>query len=108
MGSVPVHRRGVAAGFRATFYSIGFVLSFNIVILDLTLFLPYGLITQIISSDGAVNTLSGDVARFAGALDNVFIVLAVINIIALVPSLLRGSRAVADSARAEGTEHEPD
>jgi len=108
MGSVPAHRRGVASGFRATFFNIGFVLSFNIVILVLTLYLPYGLITQIISSEGAINTITADAARFAGALDNVFIVLTVINTVAIVPSLLRGKSAEGEPAATEGVEHEPD
>jgi len=108
MGSVPPHRRGVASGFRATFFNIGFVLSFNIVILVLTLYLPYGLITQIISSAGAVNTIAPDVARFAVALDNVFIVLAVINTVAIVPSLLRGTGKAEEPVAAEGVGHEPD
>jgi EmrB/QacA subfamily drug resistance transporter len=92
MGSVPSHRRGVASGFRATFFNIGFVLSFNIVILVLTLFLPYALITQIISSQGVLTTINTDAGKFAAALDNVFLVLAVINAIAIIPSLLRGPR----------------
>ena len=108
MGSVPAHRRGVASGFRATFFNIGFVLSFNIVILVLTFYLPYGLISQVISSEGAINTVTADAARFSGALDNVFIVLTVINTVAIVPSLLRGSRAEPESAGAERIEHEPD
>jgi MFS family permease len=92
MGSVPSHRRGVASGLRATFFNIGFVLSFNIVILVLTFFLPYGLITQIIGSQGILTNIQTDATRFSSALDNVFVVLAVINTAAIVPSLLRGRR----------------
>ena len=92
MGSVPSHRRGVASGLRATFFNIGFVLSFNIVILVLTLYLPYGLITQIIASEGTLTAISTDAAKFSSALDNVFLVLTAINTIAIVPSLLRGRR----------------
>jgi uncharacterized membrane protein (DUF373 family) len=92
MGSVPSHRRGVASGFRATFFNIGFVLSFNIVILVLTFYLPYSQITQIIGSQGASATISANASKFASALDNVFLVLAVINTIAIVPSFLRGKR----------------
>jgi len=107
MGSVPPHRRGVASGFRATFFNVGFVLSFNIVILVLTLFLPYALITQIISSQGVLSTISTDALRFSRALDDVFLVLAVINTVAIVPSLLRGPRV---ETGGEGPGHwaEPD
>jgi len=108
MGSVPAHRRGVASGFRATFFNIGFVLSFNIVILVLTFYLPYGLITQIITSEGAINTITANASRFSGALDNLFLVLTVINTAAIVPSLLRGRRVVEGPVKAEGLGHEPD
>jgi EmrB/QacA subfamily drug resistance transporter len=98
MGSVPSQRRGVASGLRATFFNIGFVLSFNIVIIVLTFYMPYGEITRIIASQGAAVNLR-DVTAFSRSLDNVFVVLAVINTIAIIPSLLRGKRLVANAAR---------
>ena len=107
MGSVPPHRRGVASGFRSTFFNIGCVLSFNIVILVLTAYLPYSLITQIISSQGVLTTISTDASRFSSALDNVFLVLAAINTVAIVPSLLRGPR-VESEALQPGRLMEPD
>jgi EmrB/QacA subfamily drug resistance transporter len=91
MGSVPPQRRGVASGFRSTFFNIGFVLSFNIVIILLTLYMPYGEITKIIASQGTTVNLV-DVAAFSRSLDKVFVVLSAINTIAIVPSLLRGKR----------------
>ncbi|HKT21984.1 MAG TPA: MFS transporter, partial [Nitrososphaerales archaeon] len=48
MGSVPPHDRGVASGVRATFFNIGYVLSFNVAILVMTLALPYSVITAVI------------------------------------------------------------
>ena len=107
MGSVPPHRRGVASGFRATFFNVGFVLSFNIVILVLTIYLPYSLITQIISSQGVSTTISTDAGRFSAALDNVFLILAAVNTVAIVPSLLRGPRVEAVEVR-PGLLAEPD
>lgn len=101
MGAVPPHRRGVASGLRATFFNIGFTISFNIVILVLTFYLPYALITQIISSQGSAAATIADRARFSGALDNVFLVLAVINTTAIVPSLLRGRRIDARPGESE-------
>ena len=92
MGSVPAQRRGVASGLRATFFNVGFTLSFNIVILVLTFYLPYSLITQIISSQASNITIQTDKAMFSSALDNVFLVLTAINTAAIIPSLLRGKR----------------
>ena len=92
MGSVPAQRRGVASALRATFFNVGFTLSFNIVILVLTFYLPYSLITQIIASQGSTIAIQTDKAVFSSALDNVFLVLTAINTVAIIPSLLRGKR----------------
>jgi MFS family permease len=92
MGSVPAQRRGVASALRATFFNVGFTLSFNIVILVLTFYLPYSLITQIIASQGSAIAIQTDKAVFSSALDNVFLVLTAINTVAIIPSLLRGKR----------------
>ncbi|HZW85068.1 MAG TPA: MFS transporter, partial [Nitrososphaerales archaeon] len=91
MGSVPSHRRGVASALRATFFNVGFTLSFNVVILVLTFYLPYEFITQVISTTAGTVTLS-DTARFTSALDDLYVILAVINSTAIIPSLLRGPR----------------
>ncbi|MBI3859337.1 MAG: MFS transporter [Thaumarchaeota archaeon] len=95
MGSVPAHRRGVASGLRATFFNVGFTMSFNIVILILAFFLPYSLITGIIGSAGSGMATVSDKAAFANGLDNVYRVLAIINAAAILPSLLRGERVKA-------------
>lgn len=108
MGSVPPQRRGVASGLRATFFNIGFTLSFNIVILVLTFYIPYGLVTQIISSQGTAAVSVADKAMFSNALDDVFIVLAVINTTAILPSLLRGKRLQAEPQPIEGWRAEPE
>jgi EmrB/QacA subfamily drug resistance transporter len=100
MGSVPPHRRGVASGLRATFFNVGFTISFNIVILVLAQTIPYSLITTIISSGG--NLPSNYRVAFSNGLSNVYIVLAIINAVAIVPSLLRGTRVSANSNTGNG------
>jgi EmrB/QacA subfamily drug resistance transporter len=94
MGSVPPRRRGVASGLRATFFNVGFTLSFNIVILVLAISLPYSVITSIISSASGASVTLADKDLFVAGLSNVYRVLVVINTIAIVPSLLRGRRVV--------------
>ncbi len=93
MGSVPPQERGVASGVRATFFNIGYVLSFNVAILVMTLAVPYSVITQVISASNPVNVVV-DKALFAKGLDYAFQVSAVINALAIAPSVLRGKRAV--------------
>ena len=97
MGSVPVSRRGVASGLRGTFFNVGFLLSFNLVIIVLTFYLPYSLITAIIASAAGATVTVADKALFCSALDMVFLFMAVVNTTSIIPSLLRGGRVVSDS-----------
>jgi EmrB/QacA subfamily drug resistance transporter len=92
MGSVPAHFRGVASGLRATFFNVGFTASFNVVILVLAYYVPYSLITEIISSAAGPAGLT-DTSTFTAGLDKVYEVLAAINASAVIPSVLRGRRA---------------
>jgi len=92
MGSVPAHRRGVASGLRATFFNVGYTMSFNVVIIVLALYVPYSLISSIIASPLGLSGPIAGRALFASGLDNVYRVLAAVNTMAIVPSLLRGRR----------------
>ncbi len=92
MGSVPAKRRAVASALRATFFNVGYTISVNAVILLMTLRVPYSLISNVISSINP-STLSLSVRiAFASGLHFVYLVLACVNIVALIPSLLRGRR----------------
>jgi EmrB/QacA subfamily drug resistance transporter len=97
MGSVPIQRRAVASALRATFFNVGYTLSLNLAILVMTFNLPLSLITQIISSFNPASIALPDRVAFSAAIDHVYLVMAVINAIAIAPSLLRGARV----ARAE-------
>ncbi|HKT21413.1 MAG TPA: MFS transporter, partial [Nitrososphaerales archaeon] len=92
MGSVPPQERGVASGVRATFFNVGFVLSFNVAILVMTMAVPYSVITQVISSTYPASSAVNKVL-FARGLDYAFQVSAVINAVAIAPSVMRGKRA---------------
>ncbi|MDE1853763.1 MAG: MFS transporter [Thaumarchaeota archaeon] len=97
MGSVPPAERGVASGVRATFFNIGYVLSFNVAILVMTAALPFAVITSVISSPNPASIVGVDKVLFAKGLDYAFQVSAVINAIAIAPSVLRGKRATSYS-----------
>lgn len=96
MGSVPAGERGVASGLRATFFNVGFTLSFNVVVLVLTLTVPYSLVTTIIASATPGTIAASQRDLFARGLQNVYLYLALVNTIAIVPSLLRGKRMKAE------------
>ncbi len=91
MGSVPPRERGIASGVRATFFNVGYVLSFNVAILVMTLAVPYSVITQVISAANPAN-IAVDKVLFSKGLDYAFQVSAVINAIAIAPSVMRGKR----------------
>jgi len=91
MGSVPVRRRAVASALRATFFNVGYTLSLNLVILLMTFTIPLSQITQILTSL-TPSTLLVDRAAFATAIDHVYEVMAVVNLVAVVPNILRGRR----------------
>jgi EmrB/QacA subfamily drug resistance transporter len=93
MGSVPPAERGVASAVRATFFNVGYVLSFNIALLVMTAVLPYSTITAVISSANPAAIAGLDKALFAKGLDYAFEVSAAINAVAILPSVLRGKRA---------------
>jgi EmrB/QacA subfamily drug resistance transporter len=99
MGSVPPQRRGIASGFRATFFFIGFTLSFNLAILIMTLTVPYTLITAVITSFNSPAISEADKVLFTTALSRAYQWFAVLNTTAIFPSLLRGRRPAAASQR---------
>src|SRR5579875_2365919 len=92
MGAAPAARRGVASAVRATFFNVGYTLSFNLVILVMAFSLPYSLITQVISSANPAALPAISRTLFSLGLDRASLVMAVINASAIIPRLLRGKR----------------
>ena len=92
MGSVPPERRGIASGFRATFFNVGYTISLNLAILITTFTVPYALVTQVIGS-GGTGISEADRILFAQGLKTTYLSLAGLNTLAILPSMLRGRRA---------------
>ncbi len=92
MGAVPAERRGIASAFRATFFNVGFVISLNLAILIMTFTIPYGLVSQIVSTGSALGISVTDKMLFADSLRSAYFWMGVLNTIAIVPSMLRGRR----------------
>src|SRR3989454_616460 len=93
MGSVPPERRGIASGFRATFFNVGYTISLNLAILITTFTVPYVLVTQIIASGNTAGISDADRLLFAQGIKTTYLWLAAINTLAILPSLLRGRRS---------------
>jgi MFS family permease len=91
MSSVPEKRRGIASALRATFFQVGYVISLNAAVLIMTSVIPYQMITQIISAINPLAITASDKLLFMRGLSSVYFWLAIVNITAIAPSVLRGS-----------------
>jgi MFS family permease len=87
MSAVPAERRGIGSALRSTFFNVGFAVSLNLAILFISFTIPYALITQIAA--GYVTTLNAS-AGFLQGMKMTYLWLAGLNIVAVIPSVLRG------------------
>ncbi|MHB8566350.1 MAG: MFS transporter [Nitrososphaerales archaeon] len=92
MGSVPQNRRGIASGFQRTLFNIGLTAGPGVAVLLITLGIPYGTFSAFIQ--GTAPNVALATSQFINGTKIAVIVLATINAIALVPSLLGSKRTV--------------
>lgn len=90
MNSVPMNRRGIASGMSSMLLNTGFLLSIGISFAIMAASMPLGTLETIFAglpvSSGQVN-----LSDFTIAMHRIFTVMAIVSIIAAVPSFLRGS-----------------
>jgi EmrB/QacA subfamily drug resistance transporter len=91
MGSVPAQRRGVASAVRATLFNAGSVVSIGLVAYIVTTAIPYEVVSGIITG-GYITLTPADSFGFVTGIGRAFIVAAMITIIGMFASSLRGSR----------------
>jgi len=91
MSSVPEKRRGIASAFRSTFFQVGFVISLNLAVLIMTSVIPFQTITEVISAINPISISESDRLLFLKGLSHTYFWLAIINLVAIAPSVLRGS-----------------
>jgi len=93
MGSVPEDRRGIASAVRATFFQTGNVISVSLAVLVMTFAVPYQVITSVIASADIVIPESQRIL-FSAGISTAYVWMAVLNAVAIIPSMLRGKKAV--------------
>ncbi len=93
MGAVPSERRGIASAFRATFFNVGFVISLNLAILIMTFAIPFAEVSQIIAAANPLGISLAEKVQFASALQSAYVWMAIVNTLAIIPSMLRGRRS---------------
>jgi hypothetical protein len=93
MGSVPAEKRGIANGISMTVNQTAGVLSVPFSLLLMTLVMPYGKLSQIVSSSQLIN--SNEVPIFLKAINHACLILGIIVLFAIIPSLLGSQRGKA-------------
>jgi EmrB/QacA subfamily drug resistance transporter len=87
MGSVPKKRRGIGSALFTLFVNLGLTVSLNFAILVMSLTAPYEVITRIISSVNPLAIPAAERLLFVESLQNTYLAFAVVNSIAIIPSL---------------------
>jgi len=90
MRSVREERRGIASAFRATFFQVGFVISLNLAVLIMTFVIPYQTIMEVISAINPIAISKSYRLLFLKGLSHAYFWLAIVNLVAIVPSVLGG------------------
>ena len=88
MSAVPADKRGIGSAVRSTFLNVGMAFSLNLAILIISFTVPYSLVTQIAS--GTATALAADKLLLMQGLQSAYLWLAVLNTLAIIPSVLRG------------------
>jgi len=95
MASVPPQRRGVASAVRATLFNSGSVISIGLVAYIITTAIPYQLVSGIITG-GYTTLTSGESMGFVTGIGRAFIVTAIITLVGMFASSLRGPETRTD------------
>jgi len=99
MNASPVERRGIASGMSSTMITCGFLLSLGIAFAILASSIPLSALQALFAglpiSAGQVN-----VNLFMGAMHKSFTLMAIVSLIAAVPSFMRGPKYVYKSQMA--------
>jgi EmrB/QacA subfamily drug resistance transporter len=90
MSPISAEKRGVANGLRTTIVQTAMVASLPLSLTFMTLGMPYSRLAQI--SGGTSSLTAGDTPLFISALRYGFLMQTIVTILAVVPSLLRGSK----------------
>jgi len=91
MSSAPVTRRGVASGMSATLVTTGALLSLSISFAVLATSIPLDVL-QAVFAGIPVPSGAPSVDLFIGPMHTIFLIMAVMSLIAIVPSALRGQQ----------------
>jgi EmrB/QacA subfamily drug resistance transporter len=90
MSSVPGARRGVASGIGTTLVNSGVTLSLGLAILIMSRIMPLGNLTGIFLGTTHTTQFAFSVSQFMTSVHTVFLISAILLLIAVIPSAMRG------------------
>jgi len=100
MNATPVARRGIAAGMSATMITTGFLLSLGLAFVIMASTMPLSTLQAIFAGlPVAANELNVDL--FLDAMHRMFWLMAVLSVVAAIPSALRGAKYIHKSSLGE-------
>ncbi|MGI0092247.1 MAG: MFS transporter [Nitrososphaerales archaeon] len=93
MSSVPPDRRGIASGLRSMMFNLGLTVSYGLVVVLITIGIPYGIFTQLLEGTAASPlVIAAARMEFVNGFRIAAFVLALITAAAIIPSWMRGPR----------------
>ncbi len=106
MGSVPPDRRGIASAFRSTMNNVAWTLSYGLVILFMTSRITYGTLSGLL--DGSISRIPGSIPNheFLLGFKIAVLSLAIIDAVAIIPSIMRGKPQPRQVSETKSTEEQ--
>jgi len=98
MGALPMQRRGVGSALVGLFLNIGLTVSLNFAIVIMSFTAPYSLITRIITQIGSTSVTSSEQMLFMASIKSAFFAIAIVNALAILPSILQINRVSKNAA----------
>ncbi len=92
MNATPVTRRGVASGISATLLTTGALLSLSIVFVVLATSIPYNTLQAVFAGQTLPGSATPSADSFVTAMHTIFLIMAIISLVAVIPSALRGQK----------------
>ncbi len=90
MGSVPANRTGIASAFRNTMFIVGYTASYGLIIMLLTLGIPYNSLSMLLQNVEPESIVSLARLEFFNGFKIATLILAILEAVAIIPSAVRG------------------
>ncbi len=94
MNATPVTRRGVASGISATLLTTGALLSLSLIFVVLATSIPFNVLQAVFAGQTLPGPGTPNVDLFVQPMHTLFLIMALISLVAVIPSALRGRKTM--------------